>query len=101
MRAGAVGLATNSSPTHLGIDGKPIPSRIADLSEFEAMARVLGELGRGVVAVTPGPAFFREIYDFQRAVGVPLTYSALLAIPGFWQMGSKLNDDETARGADV
>jgi len=101
MRAGAVGLATSFAPTHLGIDGKPIPSRIADFSEFEALARVLAELGRGVVAVTPGQGFFREIYDFQRRIGVPVTYTALLAIPGFWQMGSKLNEEETAKGADV
>ena len=51
--------------------------------------------------MTPGQGFFREIYDFQRRVGAPLTYTALLAIPGFWQMGSKLNDEETAKGADV
>jgi N-acyl-D-amino-acid deacylase len=101
MQAGAVGLATSFAPTHLGIDGKPVPSRLAELSEFEAMARVLGELGRGVVAVTPGQGFFREIYDFQRRVGVPVTYTALLAIPGFWQMGAKLNEEETAKGADV
>jgi N-acyl-D-aspartate/D-glutamate deacylase len=101
MEAGAVGVATSFAPTHLGIDGKPVPSRLADLAEFEAMARVLAEVGRGVVAVTPGQGFFREIYDFQRRVGVPLTYTALLAIPGFWQMGSKLNDEETAKGADV
>jgi N-acyl-D-aspartate/D-glutamate deacylase len=101
IAAGAVGLATSFAPTHLGIDGKPVPSRFAELAEFEAMARVLAELGRGVVAVTPGQGFFREIYDFQRRVGVPLTYTALLAIPGFWQMGAKLNEEETASGADV
>jgi len=101
IEAGALGLATSFAPTHLGIGGKPVPSRFAELSEFEAMARVLREVGRGVVAVTPGQGFFREIYDFQRRVGVPLTYTALLAIPGFWQMGSRLNDEETAKGADV
>jgi N-acyl-D-aspartate/D-glutamate deacylase len=101
LEAGAVGLATSFAPTHLGIDGKPVPSRLADFAEFEAMARVLAALRRGVVAVTPGSGFFREIYAFQRRVGVPVTYTALLAIPGFWQMGSRLNDEETAQGADV
>jgi N-acyl-D-aspartate/D-glutamate deacylase len=101
MEGGAVGLATSFAPTHLGIDGKPVPSRFAELAEFEAMARVLAELGRGVVAVTPGQGFFKEMYDFQRRVGVPVTYTALLAMKGFWEMGSKLNDEETAKGADV
>ena len=38
MQAGAVGLATSFAPTHVGIGGKPVCSRIGEFSEFEAMA---------------------------------------------------------------
>ena len=102
MERGAVGLASSFAPTHVGMDGKPVPSRLAEAGEFEALARVLAELGRGVIEVTPGSSFgLQEIYDFQRRVGVPMTYTALLAIDGFWQMGSRLNDKETEAGANV
>jgi len=102
MEAGAVGLATSFAPTHLGIDGKPVPSRVAELSEFEAMARELGTLGRGVLAATLGSGFaFNEVYDFQRRVGVPFTYTALLAIPGLWQYGLEVHEREVAKGTGV
>ena len=38
MEAGAVGLATSRAPTHVGIGGKPVCSRLAAVSEFETMA---------------------------------------------------------------
>jgi N-acyl-D-aspartate/D-glutamate deacylase len=102
MEGGAVGLASSFAPTHLGMDGKPIPSRLAEISEFEALAMELSGLGRGVVASTIGPGFaFNEVYDFQRRIGVPFTYTALLAIPGLWQMGSKVHAEQLAQGTDV
>jgi N-acyl-D-amino-acid deacylase len=102
MEAGAVGLATSFAPTHVGVDGKPICSRVAEFSEFEAMASELGRLGRGVIEATLGAGFaFDEIYDFQRRIGVPVTYTALLAIPGLWQHGSEIHRKEVARGTDV
>ncbi len=102
MEAGAVGLATSFAPTHVGIGGKPICSRLAELSEFEAMAKELASLGRGVIEATLGSGFaFDEIYAFQRRLGVPLTYTALLAIPGLWQHGSSLHAKQRQEGTGV
>ena len=102
MEAGAVGLATSFAPTHLGVEGKPVPSRFAALSEFETMVGALSSLGRGVAAATLGAGFaFNEVYDFQRRTGVPFTYTALLAIPGLWQFGASKHAEEVAAGTDV
>ena len=99
MEAGAVGLATSFAPTHVGVGGKPICSRVGDFSEFEAMAGELKKLGRGVIEATLGGDFvFDRVYDFQRRVGVPLTYTALLAIPGLWQHGANVHREQLAKG---
>jgi len=99
MEAGAVGLATSFAPTHVGVGGKPICSRVGDFSEFEAMAGELKKLGRGVIEATLGGDFvFDKVYDFQRRVGVPLTYTALLAIPGLWQHGANVHREQLAKG---
>ncbi len=99
MEAGAVGLATSFAPTHVGIEGKPVCSRLAEFSEFEAMARELTRLNRGVIEATLGTGFvYDEVYAFQRRVGVPVTYTALLAIPGLWQHGSDVHQKQLAAG---
>ncbi len=99
MEAGAVGLSTSFAPTHVGIGGKPVCSRVGEFSEFEAMAGELTKLRRGVIEATLGTGFaFDEIYDFQRRIGVPVTYTALLAIPGLWQHGSAVHKAELAKG---
>ena len=102
MEAGAVGLATSRAPTHVGIGGKPVCSRIAAISEFETMAQELAKLGRGVIASTLGAGFaYNEVYAFQRRLGVPLTYTALLAIPGLWQHASNIHAEEFKKGTGV
>ena len=68
-----MGVATTFAITHRGIDGKPVPSRHADLSELIALGDVLNEMGKGVVQVTPGKQLpISDIYDFQRRIGRPL-----------------------------
>ena len=82
LDAGAIGFATSFAPTHRGVDGKPVPSRHADRAEFEALFRVLRESGRGLGMVTPGDVIAPdELFDFQVELGVPVTMSALLALP--------------------
>ena len=80
VAAGAIGFATSKSPTHVGFEGRPVPSRVADLSEIEALASELGELDRGVVQATFGPAFFLdEFASIARRSRRPLSWTALLA----------------------
>jgi N-acyl-D-amino-acid deacylase len=101
MDAGACGIATTFAITHRGVDGKPVPSRHAELSEFEAMCMVLSDKGKGVVEVTPGQQIgIAGMYDFQRRIGRPVTYTALLTFPGF-RDHAELNGRERAAGAQV
>lgn len=80
IEAGAIGLATSKSPTHVGDRGKPVPSRAAELAEIEALSGALGEAGRGILQATVGPGFFlTELEAIARATGRTITWTALLA----------------------
>jgi N-acyl-D-aspartate/D-glutamate deacylase len=54
MRAGACGFSTTSSGQHNGENGIPMPSRLADQAELEALCGSLREVGRGVLMITKG-----------------------------------------------
>jgi N-acyl-D-amino-acid deacylase len=78
--AGAIGFATSKASTHVGHGGRPVPSRLAELGEIEALAGALGEAGRGIVQATVGrDLFFKEFEAIARATGRPVTWTALLA----------------------
>jgi len=80
LAAGAIGFATSASPTHVGFGGKPVPSRLSEYSEVQALVRVLAEEKRGIVEVTPGPGLFMtELGELSRESGRPVTWAALLA----------------------
>jgi N-acyl-D-aspartate/D-glutamate deacylase len=103
MDAGAVGFATSFSPTHLGVDGKPVPSRFADRSELEALLRALAATGRGVAAFTPGEQIgIGELYQLQPDIGRPFTYTALMTMPnGAHRMMLDINRQGWQAGAQV
>jgi N-acyl-D-aspartate/D-glutamate deacylase len=104
IAAGAAGFATTSAQTHNGDGGRPVPSRLADIAELEVLVSPLRELGRGVGAFTPGERVKHpEIYDLQKRIGRPFTWTALLTIKGspFAQEMLDLNTRERAGGADV
>jgi N-acyl-D-amino-acid deacylase len=80
MEAGAIGFSTSRQPAHQGAYGRPVPSRYAEVEEVDAMASVLGELGRGVLQVSIGPGLFVEQFsDLAQRHGVPVTWTALVA----------------------
>ncbi len=80
MDAGAAGFATSFAVTHLGADGQPIPSRWSDRAELEALFRAVADTGHGVIGINgvSEELHFDEIYDLQRELGVPVTWTALL-----------------------
>jgi N-acyl-D-aspartate/D-glutamate deacylase len=81
MAQGAWGLSTSE----LDVDGngRPVPSRVGDDAELDALLDAVGESGRGVVEVVPGLLHVDDPYpvmeDLARrcgARGLPLTWTA-------------------------
>jgi N-acyl-D-amino-acid deacylase len=84
LAAGAAGFATSSSTTHNGDRGRPVPSRIADVAELTALLEPLRDANKGVAALLPGEKVTHgDVFDIQRHIHRPLTWTALLTIKGF------------------
>jgi len=54
MAVGAVGFSTTTSLQHNGEAGVPMPSRLADAAEMDALAGVLAESDKGTLMITKG-----------------------------------------------
>jgi N-acyl-D-aspartate/D-glutamate deacylase len=79
LRDGAIGFATSKAITHVGYEGRPVPSRAAAHAEIEALAACLGEAGHGVLQCTIGAGLFvEELGAIARAIGRPVSWTALL-----------------------
>ena len=80
IEAGALGFSTSRQPAHQGAFGRPVPSRFAETDEVDALASVLGEVGRGIVQVSIGPGMFVDQFSAMAVRhGVPVTWTALVA----------------------
>ncbi len=82
--AGAVGFATSYSHNHFGDDGLPMPSRLAERSETDALVGALAESDHGVFQIANGPDVGVE--DMEAWAGMikrPAFFSALLHTPAF------------------
>jgi N-acyl-D-aspartate/D-glutamate deacylase len=81
IAAGAVGFATSKSPTHSGDAGKPVPSRLAEISEITELASAMGDAGKGIFQATIGPGFYiKELAELSETIGRPATWTALLTM---------------------
>jgi N-acyl-D-amino-acid deacylase len=79
LDAGAIGLASTTTTSHKAFDGRPMPSRLADWSEFLALAEPLKQRGRGVFMITKGPSTpVPVLEEFAAASGRPVLVAALL-----------------------
>lgn len=79
MAAGAVGLASSTSPAHNGEGGSPMPSRLANDAEHLALIEAMAAHGGGVYMVTKGgqmPVALLE--QMAAASGRPVMIAALL-----------------------
>ncbi|HEY8154472.1 MAG TPA: amidohydrolase family protein [Myxococcota bacterium] len=80
LAAGALGLATSKSPTHVGWAGRPVPSRLAELGELRELVGALGDAGAGILQATLGRGlFFDELGQIAAETGRPVSWTALLA----------------------
>jgi N-acyl-D-amino-acid deacylase len=102
MAGGAIGFATSASPTHNGHLGRPVPSRVADLDELRRLLLPVRDAGRGVVAMLPGGVFSNaEMFELQREIGRPFTWTALLTIKDFPYHEKVVAEHDAARDDGV
>ena len=100
MAGGAIGFASSASPTHNGDSGRPVPSRVADLQELRALLQPLRHGTRGVVALLPGGVISHdEVFELQREIGRPFTWTALLTVRDY-PYHEKVMADHDAAWAD-
>ncbi len=79
LDVGAIGFSTSRQPAHQGAYGRPVPSRFAEVDEVEAMASVLGEAGKGIMAISIGPGLWlNEFSELAVRNNIPVTWTALV-----------------------
>ncbi|MEC9344430.1 MAG: amidohydrolase family protein [Pseudomonadota bacterium] len=89
LEAGAIGFATSKSATHVGYEGRPVPSRLAHFDEMRELASALRDAGEGVIQATVGKELsFNEFADLNRVSGRPVSWTALLGGGGILNVGS-------------
>jgi N-acyl-D-amino-acid deacylase len=79
MKAGACGFSTTTSFQHNGENGIPMPSRLADDAEMQALCGSLSDVGRGVLMMTKATTTpVPWIEDLAARAGRPFIVAALL-----------------------
>jgi len=80
MEVGALGFATSGAATHNGYDGHPVPSRMAEFEEVDALVGAMKSSGRGALQATVGRKMFHAEFErLARKHGVAVTWTALLS----------------------
>jgi N-acyl-D-amino-acid deacylase len=91
LRAGAVGVSTSLTHTHLTPEGTPVASRQADWTEIEALFAAMTELGTGIFQVGQVLLSHKDNVAFlERLTQLALKYKRTVM---FGLVGSKQGDD--------
>jgi len=105
LDVGAIGLSTSMSQSHNGDGGFPVPSRLADDAEIEALAGVLRKKNKGTLQITrSNTASIESIGALQEIVARPLQMSAVMTTPGFPEMTEqdmRAIDAQRAAGREI
>ena len=93
LAAGALGFATSRAQTHVGYEGRPVPSRLAETAEIIEIAQALE--GGGIMQATVGRGLNHdEFATIAENTGANVSWTALLA--GARGPGSHRQDLERA-----
>ena len=114
MAAGAAGVSSSAAPTHLDLDGRPVPSRMGERDELLALAEEAGRSGAGSIAFLPASAIGgldREDEDYLIRLGsvsgLPVVIQGLGgrnktdAPTATWEASKAFLDRATEAGAPV
>ncbi len=114
LQAGAAGLSSSASPTHLDTAGRPVPSRLSDEAELMALADELGRHGAGSLAFLPkssvgglDDADKELLIRLAKAAGLPVIIQGLGgrnkvdAPTATWEASVEFLDRASAQGAAV
>jgi N-acyl-D-amino-acid deacylase len=109
MAAGSIGMST--SYVDIDENGRPVPSRLADMREKIALCKAMAKSGRGTLQTVPyfiDPELqlknIEELGDLSLASGIfctiaPIIYSP--AAPDNWKRNLDKLEEQRARGAKV
>ena len=112
LRAGAMGLSTSRSNTHIRPDGGPVASRIANWEEIARLVGAMAELNAGIFQIGPDisggaaqRAFLEELGRIAVDSGRPVMFGAAATNqgdrPNPWQYQFEWMDRQAAQGARV
>lgn len=105
LRAGALGFSTNQNPRHFRADGKPVPTRLAEPAEIEALGDVLGRVGRGIIQMSLAPggaARIEAIASLSLKIRRPVVWNTIVhswAAPDAWRQQLEATARAFGRGA--
>lgn len=102
MGIGAAGFSTSFSFAHRGVDGKPVPSRFAEMDEVEALFMSIARAGKGAVLTTPGwQCEYPDVFTWQPRVGRPFMCPLFALSNGKHLEVLAWHEEGLSRGADV